>query len=187
MPPEFHFWAGVRLTGCCSANISSGALEHFGKVKEQPASQVNAELFFLSFSQERRRDGLTCTCTGNGYPTTSGQEADFLHLSWAIRWAESGLDTTLGVEMLNPGIWKSTDILSALQQDRSTISKLQAMGFKRKPQIRIKSLVKQLLNSIYMHGNYVSLHLQDLKSMQQLLPWAFFHTILLNFIIYASW
>lgn len=42
--------------------------------------------------------------------------------------------------------------------------KLQAMGFKKKPQIRIKSLVKQLLSSIYMHGNYVSLHLQDLKS-----------------------
>lgn len=42
--------------------------------------------------------------------------------------------------------------------------KLQAMGFKRKPQIRIKSQVKQLLSSIYMHGNYVSLHLQDLKS-----------------------
>lgn len=42
--------------------------------------------------------------------------------------------------------------------------KLKAMGFKRKPQIRIKSLVKQLLSSIYMHGNSVSLHLQDLKS-----------------------
>lgn len=38
------------------------------------------------------------------------------------------------------------------------------MGFKRKPQIRIKSLVKQLLSSIYMHSNYVSLHFQDLKS-----------------------
>lgn len=48
--------------------------------------------------------------------------------------------------------------------------KLQAMGFKRKPQIRIKSLVKQLLSSIYMHGNYVSLHLQALKSSQQLPP-----------------
>ena len=42
--------------------------------------------------------------------------------------------------------------------------KLEAMGFKRRPQIRIKSLVKPLLSSIYMHGNYVSLHFQDLKS-----------------------
>lgn len=42
--------------------------------------------------------------------------------------------------------------------------KLEAMGFKRRPQIRIKPLVKQLLSSIYMHGNYVSLHFQDLKS-----------------------
>lgn len=46
--------------------------------------------------------------------------------------------------------------------------KLQAIGFKRKPQIRIKSLVKQLLSSIYMHGNYVSLYLQDFKSTEQL-------------------
>lgn len=38
------------------------------------------------------------------------------------------------------------------------------MGFKRKPQIRIKCLVKQLLSSSYMHSNYVSLHFQDLKS-----------------------